>query len=178
MQVPQTEDRYQKFLRAFTTHEPAIRAFVRRLVPSRTDADDVLQEVAIVLWERFDDFREEGDFRSWACGIARFKALSRLRDLSRDRLVLSTDVVEMIAANSLDSEPQLQRERHMLELCFQKVSPKDQELLAKAYETGSQIRDVAELSGRSVHGFYQWLYRMRQTLLDCIRRELARETLS
>jgi RNA polymerase sigma-70 factor (ECF subfamily) len=175
MSEPQSAERHQKFLRAFTTHEPAIRAFVRRLVPSRADADDVLQEVAIVLWEKFDDFREDGDFRAWACGIARFKVLSRLRDLSRDRIVLSTDVIEMIAASSLEDEFQLQRERDMLESCFKKVSPKEQELLAKAYDSDSKIQDVAAQSGRSVRGFYQWLYRMRQMLLDCIRRELAME---
>lgn len=172
------QEHYQRFLRAFTTHEPAIRAFVRRLVPSRTDADDVLQEVAIVLWERFDDFQEQGDFRAWAYGIARMKALSRLRDLSRDRVVLAGDVIELIALSSLQEDLQLERERDMLERCFQKVPPNEQRLLAMAYETDARMQDVAAVSGRSVRGFYQWLYRMRSTLLECIRRELAKETLT
>jgi len=34
------------------------------LVLSRTDADDVLQEVAIVLWAKFEDFRDGGGFQS------------------------------------------------------------------------------------------------------------------
>jgi RNA polymerase sigma-70 factor (ECF subfamily) len=174
----EAQGKHELFLRAFTTHEPMIRAFVRRLVPSRTDADDVLQEVAIVLWEKFDEFHVNGDFRAWACGIARYKVLSRLRDLSRDRVVLSMDVIEMIAVSSLDDEFQLQRERDMLEFCFKKVSPKEQELLAKAYDSSARIQDVAALSGRSVNGFYQWLYRMRQMLLDCIQRELAKEARS
>ena len=172
------DKRHQKFLRAFTLHEPAIRAFVRRLVPSRTDADDILQEVAIVLWEKFDEFREDGDFRAWAYGIARFKVLSRMRDLSRERVVLSSDVIELIATSSLEADSQLERERYLLESCFQKMNAKDQELLAKAYDSSSQIQDVAALSGRTIRGFYQWLYRMRQILLECIRRELAKEACS
>ena len=67
-------NRHREFLRAFTTNEPAVRAFVRRLVPSRTDADDILQEVSIVLWEKFDEFDRSGSFKSWACGIARIEA--------------------------------------------------------------------------------------------------------
>ncbi len=59
MNVP-ADKQHQNFLRAFTLHEPAIRAFVRRLVPARADADDILQEVAIVLWEKFDEFRQDG----------------------------------------------------------------------------------------------------------------------
>jgi hypothetical protein len=38
--------------------------------------------------------------------------------------------------------------------------------------------EVAQGSGRSVPGFYQWLHRMRRMLLDCIRRALAQEALS
>jgi RNA polymerase sigma-70 factor (ECF subfamily) len=41
---------HHRFLRLFTTHEEAMRAFVRRLVPTRAGADDVMQEVSIVLW--------------------------------------------------------------------------------------------------------------------------------
>ena len=32
----------RRFLRLFTAHEEAVRAFVRRLVPTRADADDVM----------------------------------------------------------------------------------------------------------------------------------------
>ena len=59
-------DRHAEFLRAFTAHEPAVRAFARRLVPRRADADDVMQEVAVVLWEKFSEFRQGGDFKAWA----------------------------------------------------------------------------------------------------------------
>lgn len=172
------QDRHQQFLRAFTTHEPALRAFVRRLVPSRTDADDVLQEVAIVLWEKFAEFREGGDFKAWTCGIARYKALAWLRDKGRDRLVLDTDVVELIAEDSLQAESRLQRQRDALESCLGKVPPAERELLVRAYQPETKIQDVAATSGRSVGGFYQWLYRTRQMLLDCVKRELAPEVLS
>ena len=62
---PQETDRHRDFLRLFASHEPAIRAYVRRLVPLRADADDVMQDVAVVLWEKFEEFREGGDFRAW-----------------------------------------------------------------------------------------------------------------
>jgi len=172
-----SQKRHQQFLRAFTTNEPAVRAFVRRLVPSRTDADDVLQEVAIVLWEKFEDFRDGGDFKSWACGIARFKVLAWLRDKGRDRLVLDDDVVGLIADESLRQESHLQQQRVALEACFEKVPQQDRELLTQAYQPDARIQDVAVNSGRSIGGFYQWLHRMRLMLLKCIQREQAREAL-
>ena len=173
--MPDSPDRHQQFLRAFTKNEPAVRAFVRRLLPSRADVDDVLQEVAIVLWEKFEEFREGSDFKAWACGIARFKALAWLRDEGRDRLVLDSDVVELIAKDSLQNESHLQRQRDALESCLEKVTSPERELLVRAYQPNARIQDVAATSGRSVGGFYQWLYRMRKILLECIQGALAQE---
>lgn len=172
------KDRHREFLRAFTTHEPAVRAFVRRLVPARNDADDILQEVAIVLWEKFGEFRAGGNFKAWACGIARFKVLSWLRDRGRDRLVLDMDIVHLIAEESLQTESQLAQQRVALESCFEKIPTSERDLLTRAYQRDVKIQDVATTSGRSVGGFYQWLHRMRRLLLECIRRELAKESLA
>ena len=83
-------------------HESSVRAYVRRLLPARADADDVMQRVALVLWDKFDQFREDGDFRKWAFGVARYEVLAWLRDHGRDRLVLAGDVAEMIASESAD----------------------------------------------------------------------------
>jgi len=79
---------HRRFLRLFTAYEGAVRAFVRRLVPTRTGADDVLQDVSVVLWEKFESFRDGADFRAWAFGVAQFEALGWLRVKGRDRLVL------------------------------------------------------------------------------------------
>ena len=152
-----------------------MRAFVRRLVPQRTDADDVMQDVSVVLWEKFPALPESQDFRAWAFGVARYEVLAWLRDKGRDRLVLTEDVVLKIAEESVMDEPKLERQREALELCMSKVQPVQRELLMQAYHPDFCIQEVARSSGRSLAGFYQWLHRMRRTLLECARRVLARE---
>ena len=49
---------HEHFLTLFTVNEPAIRAFVRRLVPTRQDAADVMQDVALVLWRKFRELED------------------------------------------------------------------------------------------------------------------------
>ena len=172
---PAETERHHRFLRSFTAHEPAIRAHVRRLVPARADADDVMQEISVVLWQKFDSFREGADFRAWAFGVARFEVLAWLRDRGRDRLVLDEEVITKIAEETTVEEPRLQRQREALEHCMKKVPEGQRGLLMQAYQPESRIQDVAQGSGRTVPGFYQWLHRMRKLLLDCIRRALAQE---
>ena len=172
---PAEIEQHQRFLRALSTHEPTVRAYIRRLVPSRSDADDVMQEVVIVLWEKFGEFREGAEFLPWAFGIARYKVLSWLRDRGRDRLVLSEEVVDLIAEETAQDETRLDRQRRALETCTQKLEPEQRDLLMRAYQPQAQIQNIAVTSGRSVTGFYQWLHRIRRLLLDCIQRELTRE---
>lgn len=174
---PAEHQRHRQFLRAFTAHEPALRAYVRRLVPTRADADDVLQEVSVVLWEKFAEFREGGDFRAWAFGVARYEVLAWMRDRGRDRLVLDEEVVARLAEETTAQEPALERQRAALERCLEKVEPDQRGLLMEAYQSGARIQQVAAESGRTVAGFYQWLHRMRRLLLDCVQREFGKEPL-
>jgi len=170
MIIPGQSDIQSRFLREFTAHEMAIRAYVRRLVPSRSDADDVMQEVAVVLWSKFSELRPGGDFKSWAFGVAKYAVLSWRRDKGRDRLVLDDDVVETLADETAVDEPRLQQQRVALETCLAKLDVTQRGLLMRAYEAGVPIQTVARQSGRTVAGFYQWLHRMRRMLLDCIKR--------
>ena len=166
--------RHAFFLRSFTTNEAAIRAYVRRLLPSRADTDDIMQGVALVLWAKFEQFREDGDFRSWAMGIARYEVLTWLRDRGRDRLVLAGDVAEMIAEETAIDVAQLEQQRVALQSCLEKLTPKNRSLLLESYGSELMIQEVAANSGRSIAAFYQWLHRMRRLLLDCVQHEVAR----
>lgn len=175
---PTETERHDSFLRSFTASELAIRAYVRRLVPTRADADDVMQEVSVVLWKKFGEFREGGDFRAWAFGVARFAALAWRRDKARDRLVLDENVVAKLAAETADNEDHLETQREALEKCIQRIKPGQRELLMEAYQADSQIQEVATRSGRTVSGFYQWLHRVRRMLLDCVRSALSQKIVS
>lgn len=167
--------RQELFLRHYSSHEPAIRAFVRRLVPARTDVPDVMQEVALVLWKKFEHLPDPDDFRRWAFGVAKFEALAWVRDKARDRVVLADDVLRQLADDAMTVEPVLDTHRAGLESCLEKLPADQRAIVLAAYEPGASVQAVARLSGRSVGGFYQWLHRVRVQLLDCVRRGLALE---
>ena len=173
---PEIEKIHEQFLSLFAANEPAIRTFVRRLVPTRSDAADVMQDVALVLWRKFREFDEHsGGFRGWAFGVARYQALTWLRDKARNRLVLADDVLQAVAHESSIEQARLSAQREALEGCLDKV-PRDQRaLILAAYAPDVGIQVAAKQSGRTAAAFYQWLHRMRLQLLDCTRRMLQAE---
>ncbi len=63
-----------------------------RILNSREEAEDILQEVFIQVWKRAADFDEDrGKAFTWLVTLARSRAIDRLRQLSaRERLATAT----------------------------------------------------------------------------------------
>lgn len=166
---------HELFLRQFTANQAAIRAYVRRLVPTRHDAADVMQGIALVLWKKFSELAEQDDFRKWSFGVARYETLAWLRDKGRDRLILSNEVLNIVADESAKIESHLSSQREALESCLEKLPSEQRSWILVAYTPDSHIQEVAEQSGKTVSAFYQWLHRIRMRLLECTRRTLQME---
>lgn len=171
-------DLHDAFLRHFATNEAALRAYIRCLVPTRDDAADVMQGVALVLWKKFEELDRLEHFRRWAFGVARYESLAWLRDKARDRRVLASDVLDSLASDSAKMDEKLEAQREVLEDCLKKLPQEQRKFVLRAYMPDVQIKDVAQQSGRTVGGFYQWLHRMRLRLLECVKKSEFTEGLS
>ena len=90
-------DTHEAFLRLWTHHEPELRAFVRSCCPRAQEVDEVMQDVSIAAWRKFSSLDDHDAFGAWACMIARYELLMTRRRFARDRLVLSEDIVKLLA---------------------------------------------------------------------------------
>ncbi len=169
------DPRPELFLRLFTAHEPALRSFVRSLVPLVADANDVMQEAAVVLWQKFGEYESSEDFRRWAFGVARFKVLAWQRDRGRDRHLFGTDLTELLATEGEIEAGRLERQREALRLCLEKLPADQRRLVDAAYSHGSRIDELACRTGRTVMAVYKRLHRIRMALVDCTRTVMRKE---
>jgi DNA-directed RNA polymerase specialized sigma24 family protein len=71
-----------EFVALLTASQRRLYAFICTLVIDRTDADEVLQETNLALWEQAERFEAGTDFVAWACRVAYYKVL-KLRDVSK-----------------------------------------------------------------------------------------------
>ena len=79
----ETPDATEEVQLLFVRHENSIRAFVRALQPSLSDADDVMQETFLTVSRKASSFEPGTNFVAWACGIARLKVLENFRQKKR-----------------------------------------------------------------------------------------------
>jgi RNA polymerase sigma-70 factor (ECF subfamily) len=166
------------FLPLYVEHEPSLRGFVRSLVPTLEDANDVMQEVAMALWKRFGSLDTPENFRRWAFGVARLEALEFLRKKSRDRHVFGEDLLFQLAEDVEEMADQFAEERKALDVCLQKLPSEQRILVDAAYAPGARMDELAARIGRTAMAVYKSLHRIRMMLMDCTKRELAKEGLA
>ena len=172
---PQPQD--DRFLRLYAEHEPSLHGFVRSLVPTRDDAREVMQEVAVALWRKFGSLADAADFRRWAFGVARMEVMAWRRDRGRDRHLFGEDAMTIIAEQSAQMTHQLEAQQEALEECLGKLPADQRTLVCAAYAPGVRIDHLAAQRGRSAMALYKILHRIRLALIECTRATLAREGL-
>ena len=166
---------HDQFLRLFMEHEEALRLFVRSLLFNAEETREVMQEVAIVLWRKFDPTLDSISFRRWAFGVARMEVLSFRRDRARDRHTFSEDIVELLERTVQEESDNLESEREALAKCLSKLPAKQSALVSSAYEPGVKMNELANKLGWTSMALYKKIHRIRIQLMECTRRELLSE---
>ncbi|MBK1832632.1 sigma-70 family RNA polymerase sigma factor [Roseibacillus ishigakijimensis] len=156
------------FIPLFMASERRLRAFVHGLVPSQQDVDEVMQEVSIVLWKKFDQFEPGTEFIRWAYAVARFEVLSYRRKKARDRLCFSENLLEILANEYEEEHEVLEDEREALAYCLERVPKREREMLLTAYSKDLRINEIADEAGITATSLYKRLNRLRKRLLDCV----------
>jgi RNA polymerase sigma-70 factor (ECF subfamily) len=145
------------------------------MTPSSSDASEIVQETAVTLWQKFGEYDSARDFRNWAFGIARYKALAFQRDRRRDRHVFDDALVNQLADDTATMGQRHEMQRAALDQCLQKLPPPQRGLALAAYTKGTRIDELAAQRGQTAMSLYKLLQRIRQALLECVRRTLAGE---
>jgi RNA polymerase sigma-70 factor (ECF subfamily) len=170
-------DKSKIFLPLFLQNQRRLYAYILTLLPNRADADDVLQEASLVMWDKFDERAPPEDFTAWGCRIAYFKVLDCYKKSQRRRFLFSPKMLERIAETAVEQSATLQLDarREALESCIEKLRPADRDLLGRRFAEGATTQSTAGALGRSVDAVYKALAKIRQALFDCVSRTLARE---
>lgn len=160
----------QRFLSLFLRSEREIFRYVAALVPNVSDAEDIVQQTAIALWEKFDAYDAAQPFTPWACRFALNKARQWIERKQRWQALLENGLAEELIHRREALRPEIEARLNRLESCVGKL-PKDQrELVEGYYYHRAGIEALSESSGRTVQATYKALQRIRQILLICVDR--------
>lgn len=165
----------QQFLSLFLRSEREIYRYVAALVPNVADAEDIVQQTAVALWEKFDAYDPAQPFTPWACRFALNKARQWIERHQRWQALLAGGLAEELAKRRDELQPKLEVRLNQLEKCLGKL-PVDQRALVEGYYYRRDgIEALAEESNRTVEASYKMLQRIRRTLQHCVEKAVQQE---
>ena len=172
------DESQRQFARLITRHERLLYGYILSLVPNLADADDILQETHVRLWEEFDKFVPGTNFGAWSIRVAHFQVLTWRKQTSRRRLVFDQRVMDLLANEPTWTDEQFEGRQRALGRCVTELPEHSRELLRQCYARGSKIKDVAARFERTPASVYKALERIRGVLFTCIQQKLAEEASS
>ena len=165
---------HRLFLKLFLPAEAVLKAYLLSATGDMRTADDLLQEVSSVLWEKFDRYDPSRPFRPWALGVARLEVLKWRQGLARNREVLSTEAVEALMDTAAEHAGEVDERLVHLRDCVKAVSGTTRRMLQLRYWKVLGVPQVAEQLGKSAAAIEMALVRARRSLRKCVEGKLAR----
>lgn len=170
------DQRRDAFARLFAQHDRWLFAYLVSLLGSSAAAEEVFQEVCVVLWREHESFQLGTDFVRWVSVIAHHQVQRYRRQQRRVGPQLSDAVVELLASEAVERVGLLEARQDALRGCLKKLRQSDRHLVEQCYGDSHQsFKTAAEQLGRPVNSVYKALNRIRRALYECIERKLTTE---
>lgn len=161
-----------EFMLLLTKAQATIYASIYVLHPDPVAAQDLLQETNLTLCQKVGDFELGTNFNAWATRIARYHVLNYRRRLKREKAIFDPTLFEELCIVQEQRTAELGNYLDAMQDCLQHLPASQRLLLQERYSSGGSVSDLANREGKSVGAISQLLYRLRQTLMDCIYRKL------
>ena len=131
----------------YSRHNVRVYRFVLRMVRDTTMAEDLVSQVFLDVWRTASQFEGRSQVSTWLLSIARFKALTALRQRKHEDIE-QEDVLE-IADEADTPEASLDRSntKAILRACVAKLSPAHREIINLVYYHEKSVEEAGAIIG-------------------------------
>ena len=162
----------KRFFQLYNSVQLRLYSYLVIVLHNTNDAEDVLQETSIVLWEKFDDYQEGTNFGAWAIAIARNKSLRFMDNNKRTRQLFSNDFYKRVSELASISVGDVDQRSEALQICLEKVPDDGKELLTMKYTKEMSYQKISQYTGRSVNNLYSYFCKLNRALKICIEKRI------
>lgn len=165
-----------EFVGELTASQLRIKAFIATLLKSSADVEDVAQNVSLALWTKRKNYKAGSDFLHWAHTIVLAEVRRMASGSPTTELCFDTDLVDTLASEYLELEPELEERVGALNQCLEKLDEDDRKLLQDRYCSGYQPHNLSRQRGCTLRNLYYMLARIRGQLHNCVESRLAQQS--
>ena len=153
----------------YARHNLRVYRFVLRIVGNTTTAEDLVSQVFLDVWRTAGQFEGRSQVSTWILAIARFKALTALRNRSHEDV--DQDEVLAIADTAEGPEARLVRSQTsaLLRKAVTKLSAAHREIIDLVYYHEKSVEEVSQIIGVPANTVKTRMFYARKQLAELLR---------
>jgi RNA polymerase sigma-70 factor (ECF subfamily) len=153
----------------YSRHSVRVYRFVFRMVRDATTAEDIVSQVFLDVWKSAGQFEGRSQVSTWLISIARFKALTALRQRRHEDI--DQEDVLAIADQGETAETSLDRASTsaILRTCIARLSPAHREIVELVYFHEMSVEEAAGVIGIPQATVKTRMFYARKALGDMLR---------
>ncbi len=153
----------------YCRHHVRVYRFVLRMVRDGATAEDLTSQVFLDVWRTASQFQGRSQVSTWLLSIARFKALTALRQRKHEDI--DQEEMQEIADDAETPEACLERSSTstILRACVAKLSPAHREIINLVYYHEKSIEEAGQIIGIPQSTVKTRMFYARKQLADLLK---------
>ena len=153
----------------YCRHNVRVYRFILRIVRDATTAEDLVSQVFLDVWRTARQFQGRSQVSTWLLSIARFKALTAMRQRRFEDI--DQEDVRQIPDEADTPETSLDRNdtSAILRACVAKLSPAHREIITLVYYHEKSVEEVGQIIGIPQSTVKTRMFYARKQLADLLK---------
>ena len=153
----------------YCRHNVRVYRFILRIVRDATTAEDLVSQVFLDVWRTASQFQGRSQVSTWLLSIARFKALTAMRQRRFEDI--EQEDVRQIPDEADTPETSLDRSdtSEILRACVAKLSPAHREIINLVYYHEKSVEEVGQIIGIPQSTVKTRMFYARKQLADLLK---------
>lgn len=164
------QDDEQAFGRLYARYHKPLLSFVQKIVRTKSDAEDLVQEVFMTLWNRRQTLDPQRNVGALIFVIARRAAVDYYRRAEREGGTVRAEIQETVESIDLSPQQLLEQNetRMLLDIAIARMSRRQREIFSLYYYDHLSPEQIAVHRGLSYENVRKQIYTAKKYLREII----------
>jgi RNA polymerase sigma-70 factor (ECF subfamily) len=151
--------KFDQFLSAYSNN---ILSFIKYRFGEQ-NCQDIFQRAAIIMWNKFNEFKIDSDFCAWAKTIAFNEGRNYYRKISRNPVLFDQQIFDDRSENLIFEQ---QEQKQLPKKLIQIIDSLDEQakIIINGIMDGLEIREIAKLNNKAPQTFYNKFNKVKKQI--------------